>query len=66
MTKKALAYSVIESIKDRDYESNLLSVDPTLSEETAKEFSRKIQSTYSDILESARGLDETYRLSDVE
>ncbi|WP_265494995.1 hypothetical protein [Providencia heimbachae] len=64
--KKKLAYAVIAEIKDQNYESNLLNIDPGVSEKAAKEFAEKMKSTYSDILKSARGLDENSHLSDAE
>lgn len=64
--KKQLAYAVIESIRDQDYESTILNTDPDIPVETAKNFAKKIASTYSQILESAQGFDENNRLSDVE
>ncbi|QKG44816.1 hypothetical protein [Providencia rettgeri] len=64
--KKQLAYAVIESIGAQNYESYLLEADPNLSVETAKEFAKKISSTYSQILITAQGFDENYHLNDVE
>ncbi len=62
--KKKLAYAIIESIKNQNYESILLNMDPCITEKTAKEFAETMESTYCKILESAQSFDDQRRLND--